>query len=54
MAVTRQHPVTILALAGLGVLGVLLAIVWPVATIALAMAALLCAVALPPALGLVG
>jgi O-antigen ligase len=55
MALTQQHPGTILGLAGLGLLGALLALVWPVAAVGLAGAVLLCAVALrAPALGLVG
>src|SRR5215216_6286336 len=55
MALSQQHPGTVLALAALGLLGALLALVWPVAAIGLAGAVLLCAVALrAPALGLVG
>ena len=55
MAVTQRHPATILALAAIGLVGAMLAVVWPVGTVALAAAVLLCAVALrAPALGLVG
>jgi hypothetical protein len=55
MAATQQHPGTILGLAGIALLGLVLAVVWPVLTLALAVAILLCAVALrAPALAFVG
>ena len=55
MAATQQHPGTILGFAGLALLGLVLAVVWPVVTVALAVGVLLCAVALrAPALAFVG
>jgi hypothetical protein len=55
MTTTVPYPVAVGGLAGLGLLGAVLAVVWPVAALALAAAALLCAVALrAPALALVG
>ena len=55
MTLTQEHPGTILALAGLALVGAFLAVVSPVAAVALAVAVLLVAVTLrAPALGLVG
>ena len=55
MATTVPYPGTVVALAALGLLGAALAVVWPVAALALAATVLLVAVALrAPALGLVG
>src|SRR5215210_7634512 len=55
MAITLPFPSTVLALAAVGLFGLLLAVVWPVAALGLAVALVVCAVALrAPALGLVG
>src|SRR5215207_6056684 len=55
MTATVPYPGAVAGLAAIGLLGAVLAVVWPVAALGLAVAVLLCAVALrAPALGLVG